>query len=87
MTGLTCRPKSNSKTQFTRSVILYVKVSSPIAPDNDSPSNSNLLNDSKVEEHNLAAEWKKQTQEVETYHLESNQNETQTHEILRKARA
>ncbi|KAK4009577.1 hypothetical protein OUZ56_018711 [Daphnia magna] len=82
VTGFTTKNKVARKNQGPTSEIIQPQ----IAPDNESPSNINLLTDNEVEEHNLVAQWDR-IREEETTRLESDQYETPPLEILRQAQA
>ncbi|KAK4017915.1 hypothetical protein OUZ56_033913 [Daphnia magna] len=86
VTGFTTKNKVARKNQGPTSEIVYSHIQPQIAPDNESPSNINLLTDNEVEEHNLVAQWDR-IREEETTHLESDQYGTPPLEILRQAQA
>ncbi|KAK4013435.1 hypothetical protein OUZ56_025990 [Daphnia magna] len=84
--GFPTKNKVARKNQGPTSKIVYSQIQPQIAPDNESPSNFNLITDNEVEEHNLVAQWDR-IREEETTHLESDQYETPPLEILRQAQA
>ncbi|KZS03690.1 Uncharacterized protein APZ42_033520 [Daphnia magna] len=84
VTRFTTKNKTARKNQGPTSKIVYSQIQPQIAPDNESPSNINLLTDNEVEEHNLVTQWDRIWEE-DTTHLESDHYETPPLEILRQA--